>query len=309
MVRIQEVIDALGAHPDAVGGLDLTTTLTGAAALDVANREQLSFCGAYLANARERLLACRAGMLIVDAPVLQEMPPAALSATVVRSDTARLDFIRMLRRFFTPPPAESRIDESAVIAASAAVAEGVAIGPLCTVAGEATIGAGSVLHAGVHIYPHVRIGARVTIYAGTVIGADGFGYERNAQGELERFPHVGGVTIEDEVEIGPNVSIGRGTLGDTHIGARARIDALVHVAHNARVGADAAIIAHATLCGSSSVGARAWIGPCALLREGVSVGADAVVAPAAVVTRTVRDGVTVAGSPARPLPRSRPSHA
>jgi UDP-3-O-[3-hydroxymyristoyl] glucosamine N-acyltransferase len=117
--------------------------------------------------------------------------------------------------------------------------------------------------------------------------------------------------IEDDVENGSNVSIDRGTLEDTWIGPRVRIDNLVHVAHNVSIGADAAIVAHAMLCGSSSVGERAWIAPCATLREGVSVGVDAVVGTGAVVNTSVDDGVTVAGSPARELPyvRSRPARS
>jgi UDP-3-O-[3-hydroxymyristoyl] glucosamine N-acyltransferase len=295
-------MDALGARPDPVGGVDVSGTLAGAAPLDSADHEDLSFCGAYLSNAHERLRACRASMLIVDAPILETMPLQALSATVVRSETARLDFIRMLRRFFVPPPPRPSVHATAVIASSAQIGEAVTIGPLCTVADDVVIGSGSVLHAGVHLYPGVRIGARVTIHSGTVIGPDGYGYERNAAGELERFPHLGGVVIEDDVEIGPNVAIARGTLGNTRIGARARIDNLVHISHNVCIEADAAIVAHAMLCGSSSVGEGAWIGPCATLREGISVGAGAVVGTAAVVTRPVGDGVTVVGNPARKMP-------
>jgi UDP-3-O-[3-hydroxymyristoyl] glucosamine N-acyltransferase len=296
-------MDALGASPHAAGGVDLAGQLRGAAPLDSAGREDLSFCSSYLPGTHERLRACCAGMLIVDASILDTMQARSLAATIARSETPRLDFIRMLRRFFAPPPPGASVHESAVIDPGACIGDCVTIGPLCTIADDVTIGPRSVLHAGVHIYPRVRIGAGVAIHAGTAIGADGYGFERNATGELERFPHLGGVVIEDDVEIGPNVSIARGTLGDTVIGARARIDSLVHISHNVRVGADAAIVSHAMLCGSSSVGQRAWVGPCATLREGVAMGAEAVAGPASVVTRSVSDGVTVAGNPARELPK------
>lgn len=134
-----------------------------------------------------------------------------------------------------------------------------------------------------------------------MIGTDGFGFERNGDGELERFPHLGGVVIEDDVEIGANVAIDRGALDDTWIGPRVRIDNLVHVAHNVRIGADAAIIAHAMLAGSASIGERAHIAPCASVREGVTVGAEAFVGMGAVVTGPVAERTTVVGSPAREL--------
>jgi UDP-3-O-[3-hydroxymyristoyl] glucosamine N-acyltransferase len=162
------------------------------------------------------------------------------------------------------------------------------------------LGEDSVLYAGVHLYAGVRIGRRVTIHAGTVIGADGFGYERALGGELTKFPHLGGVVIEDEVEIGANTCIDRGTLADTVVGRGARIDNLVHLAHNTRIGEHAAVIAHAMVGGSTQIGARAWIAPSACLRDRIAIGDDAVVGLGAVVTRAVPAGATVFGNPARP---------
>ncbi len=301
MVEVDGVLDLLGTRPDAVGSLEVVGVVTGVASLDRAGPGDLSFCAATAPRAGERLRASRASMLIIDAPLLEGMPRGSLAATVVCSEHARLDFIRALGRFFARPRLQPGIHRSAVIAPGARVGENATIGPLCTVADGAEIGPESVLYAGVHIYSGVRIGARVTIHAGTVIGADGFGFERNGAGELERFPHLGGVVIEDDVEVGSNVSIDRGALEDTWIGPRVRIDNLVHVAHNVRIGADAAIIAHAMLAGSSSVGEEAWVSPCASVRDGVHVGASALVGMGAVVIRTVADGVTVIGNPAHKL--------
>jgi len=300
IVSAREILDALGAEPDPVGGRDTARALTGVAPLDRSRPSDLSFCAAS-AEDEHRLRGSSAGMLIVDAPALAGLKPGLCRAVIARSENARLDFIGIVRSFFAPPAPESGIHPSAVIAAGARIGEQVAIGPLCTIAADVQVGSGSVLHPGVHLYPRVRIGSGVTINSGTIIGADGYGFERNAAGELERFPHLGGVVIEDEVEIGSNVSIDRGTLDDTWIGARARIDNLVHVAHNVRIGEDAAVIAHAMLGGSSSVGARSWIAPCVALLEGVNVGDDAVIGMGSVVTKSVPDGMAVVGSPAREL--------
>lgn len=240
-------------------------------------------------------------MMIVDAPLLEGLDRGASAAVIAPSDNARLDFLRAIRAFFAPGRPEPGIHPSVVIAAGAKLGEDVNIGPLCTIARGVEIGAGTTLHAGVHVYSNVKIGARVIIHSGTVIGADGYGFERNEKGEFERFPHVGGVVIEDDVEIGSNVSIDRGALGDTRICARTKLDKCVHVAHNVTIGADTAVTAHVMLAGSSSVGERAWIAPSTAVRDGLRIGDDAMTGIGSVVTKPVPDGTTVAGNPAREL--------
>jgi UDP-3-O-[3-hydroxymyristoyl] glucosamine N-acyltransferase len=141
----------------------------------------------------------------------------------------------------------------------------------------------------------------VIIHAGTVIGADGFGYERNDGGELEKFPHLGHVVLEDNVEVGSNTCIDRGTLGDTIIREGAKIDNLVHIAHNVVVGRHAVVIAHAMIGGSTRIGDYAWVAPCACVRDVVSIGDRAMIGLGAVVVRDVPDGATVMGIPARPV--------
>ena len=188
-----------------------------------------------------------------------------------------------------------------MISPSARIGQDVYIGPLCTVGEEVEIGAGAIIHAGVHIYDRVRIGCNVIIHSGTVIGSDGFGYERNEAGELVKFPHIGGVVIEDDVEIGANTCIDRGSLGDTTICRGARLDNLVHIAHNVRVGAHTAVIADAMIGGGTYIGDSAWIAPSVCLRDRITIGARAVVGLGALVTRDVPDGVTVLGAPAREI--------
>jgi UDP-3-O-[3-hydroxymyristoyl] glucosamine N-acyltransferase len=139
----------------------------------------------------------------------------------------------------------------------------------------------------------------IIVHATAVIGADGFGYERNEKGELEKFPSIGGVIIEDNVEIGACTCIDRGTLGDTIIREGCKIDNLVHIAHNVEIGKHSIIVAHATICGSAQIGEYCWIGPHAVIRDKVTVGNRVMVGMGAVVTKDVPDGVTVMGVPAR----------
>ena len=261
---------------------------------------EVTFCGVSARDPAALLLAAAPTLLLLDRRLgIDPMPLQDRVAVVALCDNARLVFARLIERFFLPPRPVG-VHPSAVVAPTAKLGREVYLGPLCSVGEHSVIGDESVLHAGVHVYSHVRIGRRVTIHSGTILGADGFGYERGPGGELTRFPHLGGVVIDDDVEIGANTCIDRGTLADTFVGRGARIDNLVHLAHNTRVGEHAAVIAHAMVGGSTQIGARAWIAPSACLRDRIRIGDDAVVGLGAVVTRGVPNGVTVFGSPARP---------
>jgi UDP-3-O-[3-hydroxymyristoyl] glucosamine N-acyltransferase len=224
---------------------------------------------------------------------------AGSGRTFVAVADPRLAFLRIVGRFFAGEP-ERGIHPTAVIDAAATIGGDVYIGPFVWIAKECSVGEGSVIHAHVSLYPKTRIGRNVTIHAGTVIGADGYGYQRNERGELEKFPHIGGVMIEDDVEIGSNTSIDRGTLGDTILRQGARVDNQVHIAHNVVVGRHAAVIANAMIGGSTVIGDGAWIAPSACVRDRLSIGANATVGLGAVVVKDVPEGVTVIGTPARP---------
>lgn len=219
--------------------------------------------------------------------------------TLIVVPAARLAFMRAVARFFAPGHAPAGIHPTAVIDATAQVDPSASIGPFCYIGPACVIGADCLIGPNVSLMQDIRLGQRIRIAGGTVIGADGFGYERNEAGELEKFPHIGGVVICDDVEIGSNTSIDRGTLNPTYIGARARIDNQVHVAHNVIVGEDVAIIAQAMIGGSVRIGDRAWVAPSATIMNQVTIGVDAVVGLGAVVVKPVPDGATVMGAPAQ----------
>jgi UDP-3-O-[3-hydroxymyristoyl] glucosamine N-acyltransferase len=223
-----------------------------------------------------------------------------LDVTVLVTENPRLAFMRAVDRFLSGPrPAAgvhpaATVDPDAVIDPTATLAAGCVVGAGCSV------GARSILHANVVLYPNVRIGSDVTIHAGTVVGADGFGYERNDEGVFEKFPHIGGVVIEDDVEIGSNTSIDRGSLGDTIIRTGARIDNQCHISHNVEIGRHAAVIAQSMVGGSAKIGDYAWLAPAAIIMNQARVGDRAVVGLGAVVVKSVPEGETFMGSPAVP---------
>ncbi|GLS00180.1 UDP-3-O-acylglucosamine N-acyltransferase [Brevundimonas denitrificans] len=221
--------------------------------------------------------------------------------TIIVAENPRLAFLRSVEAFFkneAPPPG---IHPTAVVDSTAKIGADVSVGAHCFVGPNCQVGENCVLHANVTLVRDVVLGRRVIINSGTVVGADGFGYERNAAGMLEKFPHLGGVLIEDDVEIGSNTSIDRGTLDDTIIRAFARIDNQVHIAHNVTVGRHCAIIAQAMVGGSVSIADYSWLAPSATVMNQVKIGERATVGLGAVVTKDVRDQMTVMGSPAEPI--------
>lgn len=149
---------------------------------------------------------------------------------------------------------------------------------------------------GVHSYRHVRLDPTARVGPGTVLGADGFGYYWNSETDrYHKFPHLGGVIIGRDVEIGANCAIDRGSLSNTVIGSGTKIDNLVHIAHNVHIGQHVMVVAHAEVSGSVTVKDRAWLGPSCSIMQGVTIGEGATIGIGAVVLRDVEPGQTVVG--------------
>jgi UDP-3-O-[3-hydroxymyristoyl] glucosamine N-acyltransferase len=138
------------------------------------------------------------------------------------------------------------------------------------------------------------------IQSGVTIGEDGFAFERNADGELERFPHIRGVKIGDNVEVGANTNIARGSLSDTIIGNGTKVADMVHIGHNILIGKHCQIAAGTAIGGSTKIGDMCWTGLNSTLRK-VHVGNNVIVGCGAVVLHDVPDGDIVAGVPAKSI--------
>ena len=147
----------------------------------------------------------------------------------------------------------------------------------------------------------VGIGNNCLIHSGVVIGVDGFGYEKDENGDYFKMAHIGGVTIGNDVEIGTNTCIDRGTLGSTIIEDNVKIDNLVHVAHNVQVKRNSMLIAQSMVGGITVVEENSWIAPGALLMNGIKIGENTTVGLGAVVTKNVDNNDVVAGVPAKSL--------
>jgi UDP-3-O-[3-hydroxymyristoyl] glucosamine N-acyltransferase len=289
-----------------------STLVDGVASLDRASQRDLSFLG--VAKYAPLLATSAAGIVLVS-PALAEAPGDVRSRIIVEKPQEAL--FSLLPRFNRVAPPPQGVHPTAVIGTNVSLGRGASVGPYAVlddgveigesvvIGAQSVIGAGVRIGAGTHVFPSVvvyagsRIGERVILHSGVRIGSDGFGYvQRDAQ--HLKIPHVGHCVIEDDVEIGANTTIDRGSIDDTVIGAGTKIDNLVQIGHNVRIGRACLIMAQAGIAGSVRVEDGCMI----LGQVGIAghhtIGKGARLAAQAGVFGDIPAGETWSGYPARP---------
>jgi UDP-3-O-[3-hydroxymyristoyl] glucosamine N-acyltransferase len=257
--------------------------------------------------------ASQAAVTLVAASLADAPGPAVL----VIVDDPREALLALLPRLYAPPPRNAGVDSTARIGRGvrlppdATIEPYVVIGDGASLGARAWIGAQCVVGQGVsagddlRLFPAVtlhsgtQVGHRVTIHAGARIGNDGFGYVFR-DGEHAKIPHVGRCVIGDDVEIGANTAIDRGSLDDTIVGAGTKIDNLVHIAHNVRVGRLCLIMAQVGIAGSARLNDGCILAGQVGVSGHLTIGAGARLAGQAGVFGNVPPGETWSGYPARP---------
>jgi UDP-3-O-[3-hydroxymyristoyl] glucosamine N-acyltransferase len=214
-------------------------------------------------------------------------------------DNPKLAIAKVGNEFFVEKPTPG-IHPSAVIHPDAQIGENVFVGAN-TVIENCTIGDDTIIDANVHIYSPVIIGKHCSVKSGAVLGGMGFGFEKDENGNLFRFPQIGNLFIGDYVEIGANTCIDRGALSDTVIGDYCKINNLCHIAHNNKIGKNVVITAQVNISGSNVIENDVWIAPNASIRGWLTIGKGATIGMGAVVTKDVPAGETWVGNPARKL--------
>lgn len=281
--------------------------ITGVNTLDAAGPSELSFLASnkYL-DALERT---RAAAVIVDAAhadrvataLISPNPQLSMAQVAMLFDRPQDEFQGRSELAFVHP--EARVDESATIYPFAYVARGANIGPeakvfpFCYVGEDAALGKGSTIYPGVTIMARVQVGDGVIIHPGAVLGSDGFGYIPGPTG-LMKVPQIGTVRIADNVEIGSNTAIDRGSLGQTSIGRGTKIDNLVQIAHNVQVGEHSILVGQVGVSGSTKIGSGVQIGGQVGLAGHLIVGDGARIGAQSGVMQNVEAGSEVLGSPA-----------
>jgi UDP-3-O-[3-hydroxymyristoyl] glucosamine N-acyltransferase len=225
--------------------------------------------------------------------------------------------VRVLHALFPEEPPETGVDPTARIGAGSVLGENVSLGPFVVLGREVRIGARSrlahhamlgdgvdvgedtVIGPGVVCYPGSRIGNRVVLKAGAVIGGDGFGYLSTAKGH-SRIPHIGGCILEDEVEVGSNTCIDRGSIDDTFVGRGTKLDNLVQVGHNVHIGERCLIMAGVGIAGSTRIGNDAILAGHVGVTDHLKIGDRARIAAKSAIFGDVPAGASFSGHPARP---------
>ena len=316
MKSLQQIAEAVEARLQGDGNV----RVRGVASIASASPDDLVFVE------DDKHLASASGSPAAAVIVGQFAAGASSSKPLLISDHPKLAFARAARFLADHDQDEARkesVHPSAVVHASARLAPGVVveeravigekadIGPKTRIGAGATIGTrvkigrDCEIYPNVTIYPGTSLGDRVIVHAGAVLGSDGFGYVRDKKtGHYEKFPQLGRLVIEDDVEIGANTTIDRGALDETRIGRGTKIDNLVHIGHNCQIGENVVIAAQTGLSGSIVIennvvlGGQVGIGEHARIGEGVMLGGQGGVLPNKVLRGK---GVAFWGTPAQPL--------
>jgi len=299
---------------------DSSVPISGVAGPDRARAHDLI----YLDSARHEERAAKSAARCVLAK-----PGARLaSKTILEVSDPKFAFVKAAQWLVPEPESCPTVHPTAIIAADAKIAGRVSIGPYVVIEEGAEIGANTTveafcfigrgarvgedcrLHPRVTLYAGARLGNRVAIHSGSVIGADGFGYVFG-EGRQWKFPQIGAVSIGDDVEIGANSTIDRGSLDATEIAHGVKIDNLVQVAHNVRVGEHSVLAAQTGVSGSSTIGKRVIVGGQVGIGDHCTFEDDSIAgAQAGILTgKTIRSGQVVWGTPARPLEKFKEQYA
>jgi UDP-3-O-[3-hydroxymyristoyl] glucosamine N-acyltransferase len=312
---IRDIAELLGGQVEGENGVEIHDV----AKIEEAGDGQITF----LANPKyTRFLGMTHASAVIVGKTLksEEAGFGERRPVLVRVDDPYLGFLKLLVRFHPPadplPPgihptasiharaqlaADVRVGACAVIGSDVRIGAGSMIGHGVVLCDGVVVGAGTLLHPGVIVREGCRIGDRVIMQPGAVIGSDGFGFAPRPDGTFEKIPQMGIVVIEDDVEIGANVTVDRATLGETRIERGAKLDNLIQIAHNVVIGKNTVMAAQAGVSGSTKIGSNCMVGGQVgftghiAIADGVKIGAQSGVHHA-----LTKPGAAYFGSPAMP---------
>lgn len=293
-ISVNQLVKSLGMKSRVLG--DPERCCLSVSRIDDTDKESVTFCNKNGEAGLQMVRDSRAAIVIC--PDDLDLDPGDYKAkTIILVPDPRLAMLRVMQRYFVQKPAPG-ISPSSVIDENARIHPTACIGPNSYI-GRCEIGEHSIVHGNVFIYDDTRIGRDVVIQAGAVIGAEGQGFERNEKGELEKFPQLGGVIIEDDVEVGSNASVMRGAFGATIIGRGTKIGHLCNIGHGAVIGKHCMIISKSMIGGSAQIGDGTQISFGACVRNKIRIGKNVMVGMGSVVTENIGDGKIVFGVPAK----------
>jgi UDP-3-O-[3-hydroxymyristoyl] glucosamine N-acyltransferase len=299
LIYIKDIIDYLGNDVITVHGMIGDMFIDNLADSDHINETTLDWINSRKANKEEIALSSRAKCILVDESVQYTIELRQQDKVLLVVKKPRWSMAKIAGHFFLEKMSVG-IHQAATVSSKAIISETASIGAGCVI-GNATIGDGTVLMPNVVVYDNVIIGSDCLIQAGAVIGTDGLGCSRDEEGRLLKFPHLGGVVIGDDVEIGANSQIARGVLSDTIIEDGCKLNGLCFLSHNCHLEENVWITGNTMLCGSVYVGKNSTIFSGVTIRDQRVLGEHVTIGMGAIVTKNVPSGETWVGNPAKKL--------
>lgn len=229
----------------------------------------------------------------------KEINKSDVSFSYILTSNPEYDFVRIINEFFTSK-IPAKIDETVQINKSSKIGVNVTIRQNSFVGSEVEIGENTVLLQNVILYENVKVGNNCIIKANSVIGGENFNFIKGAN-KLERFPQIGKVIIEDDVVIGANTTIEKGTLKNTIIKSGVKIDDLVQIGSNCIIGKNTQVAAGSIISKDVKIGNDVWISPNVSIRESIQIGSNSIIGLGSVVIKDVPEYTIVAGNPSREI--------
>ena len=260
----------------------------------LASETQMTFIDKNRTDKAELLSNCSAGLIIGDEELLIHRNQ---NQNVLIVQNPKVCFSLISNYFFVPKP-EPLLSDEASIHETAKIGNDVYIGPNSNI-GKVEIGDNTLIMGNVWIGDNVKIGNNVIIQAGCVLGADGYGYNRDNDKKAIQFPHIGGIIIEDYVELGANTCVDNGALEPTIIKKGAKIDNLVHIGHNVKIGQGVYIAAQTSIAGSTVIGNYTEIWTGVNIADGLTIGENCFVGMGSVVLKNIESNKKCFGNPAK----------
>lgn len=298
-ITLSELAAKLGAElAGNVGTVD-SILLTNVAALETAGPGSISFLTdnpAYL----KFLPSTKASAVLTSNKHAANSPVPTIIAKNSRLALGRLLELCIPENQKHKATTQANVHPTVVLGQNVQIGNAVTIGPYCVIGDNCVIGDYSELKAHVNVYANTKIGMHCTIHSGTVLGSDGFGYEVDEQGNWFKMPHLGGLLIGNNVEIGSNTSIDRGMIDNTILGDGVIIDNLVQIGHNVIIGDYTAIAGCAGVAGSTIIGKRCLIGGAACIAGHIVLGDRVYITGTSAVNHSILEpGIYSSGLPAR----------
>jgi UDP-3-O-[3-hydroxymyristoyl] glucosamine N-acyltransferase len=298
-IFVKEIIDFLGNHILSTAGELEKVYIDNLSDAEHTNETTLDWVIAKRNDKQDIVEKSAAKVILVDKEIVYTESMDAQGKILLYVDSPKLCLAKIGNHFFVKRPLPG-IHSTAVVDTNAKIGRGVYIGPYCVI-GKCVIGDGTIIDSHVRIYDNVVLGKNCNIKTSAVIGGEGFGFEKDENGNRFRFPQLGDVIIGDNVEIGSHSCIDRGALSSTIIGDNTKINNLCHIAHNNKIGKNVVIAAEVNISGGNIIDDDCWIAPSSSIIGYLHIEKEATVGMGAVVLNNIPAGEVWVGNPAKKL--------